>query len=64
MIAQPLHHCHQEGAEARLLWVHKEIAMKIVAAVLVTLSLLTSVASSANAFDAKTFYEQQDRASS
>jgi hypothetical protein len=38
--------------------------MKIVAAVVVTLSLLTSVASSANAFDAKTFYEQRDRASS
>lgn len=63
MIAQPLHHCHQEGAEAPIR-VHKEIAMKIVAAVLVTLSLLTSVASSANAFDAKGFYEQQDRASS
>jgi hypothetical protein len=42
--------------------VHKEIAMKSVAAILVTLSLLTGVASSANAFDAKTFYEQQDRA--
>jgi len=38
--------------------------MKIVAAVRGTLSLVTSVASSANAFDAKTFYEQQDRASS
>jgi len=38
--------------------------MKIVAAVLVTLSLLTSVASSADAFDAKSFCEQQDRASS
>ena len=38
--------------------------MKIFAAVLVTLSLLTSVASSANAFDAKSFYEQQDCASS
>ena len=38
--------------------------MKMVAAVLVTLSLLSGVASSASAFDAKTFYEQQDRASS
>jgi len=38
--------------------------MKIIAAALVTLSLLSGVASSANAFDAKTFYEQQDRASS
>jgi len=38
--------------------------MKIIAAALVTLSLLTGVAASANAFDAKTFYEQQDRASS
>jgi hypothetical protein len=36
--------------------------MKTIASVLVTLSLLAGVASSANAFDAKTFYEQQDRA--
>jgi hypothetical protein len=38
--------------------------MKMIAAALVTLSLLSGVAASANAFDAKTFYEQQDRASS
>jgi hypothetical protein len=37
--------------------------MKIIAAALVTLSLLSGIAASANAFDAKTFYEQQDRAS-
>jgi len=52
------------GAEARPCRIHKEIAMKSIAAVLVTLSLLAGVASSANAFDAKTFYEQQDRAAS
>jgi len=50
------------GAEARLCRNHKEITMKSIAAVLVTLSLLAGVASSANAFDAKSFYEQQDRA--
>jgi hypothetical protein len=38
--------------------------MKIVATALVTLSLLTGIAASANAFDAKSVYEQQDRASS
>ena len=38
--------------------------MKIIAAALVTLSLLSGIAASANAFDAKTFYEQQDRAAS
>jgi hypothetical protein len=52
------------GAEARPCRIQKEIAMKSIAAVLVTLSLLAGVASSANAFDAKTFYEQQDRAAS
>jgi len=36
--------------------------MKIIAPVLITLSLLAGVAASAHAFDAKTFYEQQDRA--
>ena len=36
--------------------------MKIIAATLIALSLLTGIASSASAFDAKTFYEQQDRA--
>jgi len=36
--------------------------VKIIAPVLIALSLLTSVAATANAFDAKTFYEQQDRA--
>ena len=44
--------------------IQKEIAMKIVATALVALSLLTGIAASANAFDAKSFYEQQDRASS
>jgi len=36
--------------------------MKILASLFVTLSLLAGVAASAQAFDAKTFYEQQDRA--
>ena len=62
MIAQPLDQSHKQGAEAPRSQVHKEIVMKSVAAILVTLSLLTGVAASANAFDAKTFYEQQDRA--
>jgi hypothetical protein len=39
-----------------------EIIMKLIVPVLVALSLLTGVAANANAFDAKTFYEQQDSA--
>jgi hypothetical protein len=38
--------------------------MKIIASTLVALSLLAGIATTASAFDAKTFYEQQDRASS
>jgi len=41
-----------------------ETAMKMIASALVALSLLTGMASTASAFDAKTFYEQLDRASS
>ena len=37
--------------------------MKTIVSALVALSVLTGVAASANAFDAKTFYEQQDRQS-
>ena len=37
--------------------------MKTLVSALVALSVLTGVAASANAFDAKSFYEQQDRAS-
>ena len=37
--------------------------MKMIISTLVALSVLTGVAASANAFDAKTFYEQQDRSS-
>jgi len=37
-------------------------AMKSIIFVLITLSVLASIAGSASAFDAKTFYEQQDRA--
>ena len=37
--------------------------MKIIAATLIALSLFAGIATTANAFDAKTFYEQQDRAS-
>jgi len=41
----------------------RRTAMKTIASALIALSLLTSIASAANAFDAKTFYEQQDRTS-
>jgi hypothetical protein len=37
-------------------------AMKSIIFALITLSVLASIAGSASAFDAKTFYEQQDRA--
>lgn len=37
--------------------------MKTIASALIALSLLTGFASAASAFDTKTFYEQQDRAS-
>jgi hypothetical protein len=36
--------------------------MKTIMSVLVALSVLGGVAASASAFDAKSFYEQQDRA--
>jgi hypothetical protein len=36
--------------------------MKTIMSAIVALSVLTGVAASANAFDAKNFYEQQDRA--
>jgi hypothetical protein len=39
------------------------MAMKTLISALVALSLLTGFAVSASAFDAKTFYEQQDRSS-
>jgi len=35
--------------------------MKTIISALVALSVLSGVAASASAFDAKTFYEQQDR---
>jgi hypothetical protein len=35
--------------------------MKMIVSALVALSVLTGVAASANALDAKTFFEQQDR---
>jgi hypothetical protein len=35
--------------------------MKTLMSALVALSVLTGVAASANAFDAKTFFDQQDR---
>jgi len=37
--------------------------MKMIISALVALSVLTGVAASASAFDAKSFYEQQDRQS-
>jgi hypothetical protein len=37
--------------------------MKMIISALVALSVLTGVAASASAFDAKTFFEQQDRTS-
>jgi hypothetical protein len=39
-----------------------EMIMKGLASLFVTVWLLAGVAASAQAFDAKTFYEQQDRA--
>ena len=38
-----------------------EIAMKTITSALVALLLIAGVAGAANAFDAKTFYEQVDR---
>ena len=35
--------------------------MKTIVTALVALSVLTGIAASANAFDAKSFYEQQER---
>jgi hypothetical protein len=35
--------------------------MKTLVSALIALAVLTGVAASANAFDSKTFYEQQDR---
>jgi len=35
--------------------------MKMIMSALVALSVLTGIAASASAFDAKSFYEQQDR---
>jgi len=40
-----------------------ETTMKMIASVVVALSLLTGVVSTASAFDAKSFYEQLDRSS-
>jgi hypothetical protein len=37
--------------------------MKMIISALVALSVLTGVAASASAFDTKSFYEQQERAS-
>ena len=37
--------------------------MKSIVSALIALSVLTGIAASANAFDAKNFYEQQDRQS-
>lgn len=37
--------------------------MKIIASALVALSVLAGIAATANAFDAKSFYEQQERQS-
>jgi hypothetical protein len=36
--------------------------MKTIASILVAMSLLAGIVAPANAFDARTFYEQQDRA--
>jgi hypothetical protein len=41
-----------------------ETAMKIIVSLLVALSVVTGVAASANAFDAKSFYAQLDRQAS
>ena len=65
MEAHPLHISHRPK---QMLIATKalttETTMKVIVSALITLSLLTGVAASASAFDAKTFYEQQDRAAS
>jgi hypothetical protein len=38
-----------------------DTAMKIIASALIALSVLAGIAAPASAFDAKSFYEQQDR---
>ena len=48
---------HSAAGRARL----KEIAMKTILSALVALSVISSVANTASALDAKTFYEQVDR---
>jgi hypothetical protein len=42
---------------------HLEEAMKTIVSALIALSVLAGIAMPASAMDAKTFYEQQDRAS-
>jgi len=42
---------------------HLEEAMKTIVSALIALSVLAGIAAPAGAMDAKTFYEQQDRAS-
>jgi hypothetical protein len=41
----------------------RRTAMKIIASALLALSMLTGIAASANAIDAKSFYETLDRSS-
>jgi hypothetical protein len=41
----------------------RRTVMKTIMSAIIALSVLTGVAASANAFDAKNFYEQQDRES-
>jgi len=40
---------------------HMEVAMKTILSALLLLSVLSGVASSASAIDAKSFFDQQDR---
>jgi hypothetical protein len=45
----------------RIAFLDGVIAMKTIASVLIALSVLSSIAAPASAFDAKAFYEQQER---
>ena len=46
---------------ARIVLAQGVIAMKTIVSALIALSVLAGITAPANAFDAKSFYEQQDR---
>jgi hypothetical protein len=52
-----------DNGVARMLFEYGDIAMKIIASVLVVLSVLAGVAAPASALDARSFYDHMDRQS-